>query len=79
MFARILRGSRILLRKVTRRPSVSKTTGRQPDDRPSTQGMLISEVAMREKRPGHIVLRASKMLDQLPKLPQNTSGTHPAG
>jgi hypothetical protein len=26
------------------------------------EGMLISEVAMREKRPGHIVLRASKML-----------------
>jgi hypothetical protein len=26
------------------------------------EGMLISEVAMRESRPGHIVLRASKML-----------------
>jgi hypothetical protein len=28
------------------------------------EGMLISEVAMREKRPGHIVLRASKMLNE---------------
>jgi hypothetical protein len=26
------------------------------------EGMLVSEVAMREKRPGHIVLRAGKML-----------------
>ena len=26
------------------------------------EGMLISEVAMREKRPGHIILRASKVL-----------------
>jgi hypothetical protein len=28
------------------------------------EGMLISEVAMREKRPSHIVLRATKMLSQ---------------
>jgi hypothetical protein len=27
------------------------------------EGMLISEVAMREKRPGHVVLRASKILN----------------
>jgi hypothetical protein len=27
------------------------------------EGMLISEVAMREKRPGHVVLRGSKMLN----------------
>jgi Dolichyl-phosphate-mannose-protein mannosyltransferase len=29
---------------------------------PTTEGILISEVAARESRPGHIVLRASKML-----------------
>ncbi len=29
---------------------------------PRGEGMFISEVAMREKRPGHIVLRASKVL-----------------
>ena len=28
------------------------------------EGMLISEIAMREKRPSHIVLRATKMLSQ---------------
>lgn len=28
------------------------------------EGMLISEVAMREKRPSHIILRATKMLSQ---------------
>jgi len=29
---------------------------------PSGEGMLISEIAMRESRPGHIVLRATKLL-----------------
>jgi hypothetical protein len=29
---------------------------------PTIEGMFISEVAMHEKRPGHIVLRASKVL-----------------
>jgi hypothetical protein len=28
------------------------------------EGLLISEIAMREKRPGHIILRASKVLGQ---------------
>jgi hypothetical protein len=31
---------------------------------PQGEGMLISEVAMRERRPGHIVLRASKILSR---------------
>jgi len=29
---------------------------------PSGEGMLISEIAMRESRPGHIILRATKLL-----------------
>jgi hypothetical protein len=28
------------------------------------EGLLVSEVAMREKRPGHVILRASKVLSQ---------------
>src|ERR1035437_1922490 len=45
-------------------PQYQKSVIMVSSDALDGEGMLISEIAMREKRPSHIVLRATKMLSQ---------------